>query len=121
MWYFGASSATKRIAATAGFSLTMSSICKSRASVLTLSGDGVMVGTEGSGDCTGRTPESTRWAGPALTLAIRKEKSIILEMCERRFIIRYERLRSLEWVGGRVVRRGCAARDGSSGSVQERA
>jgi hypothetical protein len=32
----------------------------------------------------------------------------------------YERLRSAGWMGGRVVRRGRAARDGSNGSVRER-
>ena len=68
----------------------------------------------------GPTPVVSMLVGPALTLAIRKEKSIILEMCERRFIIRYERLRSLEWVGGRVVRRGCAALGGSRSVPGER-
>ena len=50
--------------------------------------------------------------GPAVTLAIRKEKSIILEMCASACAV---------WGGwGRVMRRGCAARDGSGSVPGER-
>ena len=50
--------------------------------------------------------------GPALTVAIRKEKSIILEMCTSACAV---------WGGwSRVMRRGCAARDGSGSVPGER-